>query len=147
MTVLDLSNEPSAPVAPAGTVRLRNNAGALQASASGSAYETITPNPQPSVLRWVDTSDGSDTTGDGSYAQPWLTIQHAYDQITDASFAKTYTVMIVGTGNVGSGAVTITGKPNINLQGPGWFNSLVIQNPLVIASSPGRRSSRPTAPP
>lgn len=56
--------------------------------------------PEPSITAsqkvWVN-KGGNDTTGDGTLAKPFLTIQRAESAITDASPTKTYNIN-VGTG-------------------------------------------------
>jgi len=55
------------------------------------------PQPSTAQTRFVD-KNGSDTTGNGSSAYPYSTIQKALDSITDAASAKPYRIVVgVGT--------------------------------------------------
>jgi|14_taG_2_1085336.scaffolds.fasta_scaffold05521_1 hypothetical protein len=50
-----------------------------------SQYWAVDPYPFPtdSVIKYFDFEDGSDTTGDGSFSNPWKTIAHATGELTD----------------------------------------------------------------
>lgn len=67
--------------------------------------------------RYINYVNGNDTTGIGSLARPWRTIQHAYDSILDATSINSYTIYLVGIDAADAYPSTgpIIGKPNINL--------------------------------
>ncbi len=69
-------------------------------SASGTARSVLGLVPTPSSLTTLAQTkfvakNGSDATGDGSIAAPFLTIQAAISSITDASAAKPYAVVVM----------------------------------------------------
>lgn len=101
------------------------------------------------VLRKVLTADttyyvattGSDTTGDGSAGNPWLTIQYAYDyvcatldfggfavtiQVADGTYSAGVTLSQPWTGG---GSVTFTGNTttpaNVHIDGDPFFTNIV----------------------
>jgi hypothetical protein len=64
--------------------------------------------------RWVN-EGGNDTTGDGSFDNPFLTVAAAMASITDATVTKPYTVWVAP----GIYATAFTLKPNVYIVGAG----------------------------
>ncbi|SRR6266852_460995 len=82
--------------------------------------------------RWVD-KNGSDTTGDGTFGRPFLTIQKAIDTITDATTVKPYVVHV----SPGVFATTFKLKAGVYVVGagggPGEYNGTPLLGATVIA--------------
>lgn len=77
----------------------------------------------PSVTELVYVSKaGNDLTGDGSATNPFLTINHAIESITDAGGEKVYTVVITG----GSYQEDVVLKDSVNLFG--YFGSTFVRS-------------------
>ncbi len=66
---------------------------------------------------YVSVTTGSDSTGDGSQAKPWMSLTNALTQITDASQTKTYAVLIASGTYTGTGDVAFTMKSWVDLYG------------------------------
>ena len=64
-------------------------------------------------------SDGSDSTGNGSYENPFLTVGHAMASITDASRSKNYSILMGSMAD----ASNIALKPFVWISGAGPDNS------------------------
>jgi hypothetical protein len=84
---------------------------------NGTIWERIEASqPQRQQSRYVDML-GNNTTGDGSFEKPFLTIEAAENSITDASPTNLY-VVVVGAGIYAEGSSTIF-RDNIILRGAG----------------------------
>lgn len=70
-----------------------------------------------SQVRYVSVDTGSDSTGDGSLANPWKTLTNTLTQITDAAQTKTYAVLIASGTYTGTGSVAFTMKSWVDLYG------------------------------
>ena len=67
---------------------------------------------------YVAAGVGSDTLGDGSSSNPWATIEHAFNQITDAASDNRYAVLVAEGTYTGTGNETaFTMKPWVDLYG------------------------------
>lgn len=56
--------------------------------------------PSTNQIVYVSSLSGNDTTGDGSYDNPWATVAHAMTQITDSGSNKPYTISILAARQV-----------------------------------------------
>ncbi len=64
------------------------------------------------LLKYIDLTNGDDSTGDGSVLSPWKTIQKGYNSVTPTNLMP-YVLYVTGQGT--PDATTITAKPNVSL--------------------------------
>lgn len=100
--------------------------GDVIATGPGSVTATIT---EP-AKRYIDFLNGDDSTGTGSIARPWKTIQHACDNISP-SINLPYVLYLSG-GNNSTDSGTITMPPNVNVT-----SDYLIQIPVPIIITGG----------
>lgn len=79
-----------------------------QAAASMTIDDLETPITLHYATRWVS-NDGSDTSGDGSAANPWHSLQHAADNVGPGDY------VIVQPGNYWGFQMTTDGKPDARI--------------------------------
>lgn len=79
-----------------------------QATASVTIDDLETPITLHYATRWVS-NDGSDTSGDGSAANPWHSLQHAADNVGPGDY------VIVQPGNYWGFQITTDGKPDARI--------------------------------
>ncbi|MCG3198608.1 MAG: hypothetical protein GHCLOJNM_03112 [bacterium] len=105
-------------------------------SSPSNAYSNIGPRTEPVPLedyqevRYVSINTGSDTTGDGSRENPWATIYHALDRITDAGPANRYALLVAEGRYAGE---TVVMKEWVDLYGG-------FESQFVVRSITGHRS-------
>lgn len=93
-------------------------------------------------FRYVSISTGSDTSGDGSQLSPWRTIQHAIDQIHDATETRPYSVHVASGSYTGTATNVVTMKPYVDLLGgyePASWSRDIASNTTVIDGQNSRR--------
>jgi hypothetical protein len=86
----------------------------LSYNSSTGAFSLIPPDITASQIRFVNKA-GNDTTGDGTYLKPFLTVQKANDSITDATNAKRSAIVTAP----GFYSETVTLKDNVSIFGYG----------------------------
>ena len=75
----------------------------------------------PSVIVYVDPTNGNDSTGDGTIAKPYKTGAKAVSTITDATALKPYLIKIYP--GVVTGSINL--KPFVSLEGSGSDNTTI----------------------
>lgn len=97
------------------------------------------PFDQYAEVRYVSIEIGSDNFGDGTIGDPWYSVVHALNEITDATEGKKYAIL-VARGRYGS--FTINMKPWVDLYGGfeevGWTRD-VVTNVTVLDGEDQRR--------
>jgi hypothetical protein len=106
----------------------------LSYDSSTGIVSLIAPDVTASQIRFVNRA-GNDTTGDGTYLKPFLTIQKANDSITDATNAKR-SVIVAAPGFYSE---TVTLKDNVSLFGYGFdLTQILAVNYTAAAGATGR---------
>lgn len=82
---------------------------------------------------------GNNTTGNGSKALPYLTLEHAQNQITDNAYNKIYTI-ILAPGTYAESATFVL-KPYVNLIGAGRFVTTITRSGGMTLTYPGPAAS------
>jgi hypothetical protein len=90
-------------------------------------------------IRYVSHQTGNDRAGDGSADKPWVSINHAIGQITDADSAKRYAIL-VSRGRYGG--QTIQMREYVDLYGgfePGDWHRDIFANRTILDGQHARR--------
>ena len=91
----------------------------------------------PNVARYMDSVNGSDSTGDGTISKPYMTLAKCRDSITDQSEFKVYTVFVLNSGVI-TEAPILNWATFINISGPGWLFT-AINTPITVAVADGEQ--------
>ena len=87
--------------------------------------------PATNNIVYVAPVGGNDTTGDGSYAKPYASLNKAYSVITTATITNPFTIQIINGGQYYEPSGTTHMKSNVALIGPN-STFFVIQTPCVV---------------